>query len=60
MDFMDCQKQIERVANKIRVLETHAQKAQIRGIPFVEDTRLEFLEFLREQIEKKCKSIRHS
>jgi hypothetical protein len=57
MDPTECQKQIERLSNQIRTLEAQTKKTHIRGVPFTETARLEFFEFLREQTEKKCRSI---
>lgn len=59
MDPTECQKQLAHISSQILALETRARLSQMKGVPFSETSRLEFFEFLRDQFEKKCVSVRY-
>lgn len=56
MEPTDCQKQLERISAQILVLDTRAKQSQIKGIPFCESSRLEYYEYLRDNLERTCYS----
>ena len=52
MDPIDCQNHIAQISAQISALEKHASRAH-----FCETSRLEYYEYLRDQIEQSCHSI---
>lgn len=50
MDPIDCQKQLTELSYKIRALEIRATKQE----RFTEQSRLEYFEFLHEELAKQC------
>ena len=50
MDSIDCQKQLADISYKIRCLEIRATKQE----RFSEQSRLEYFEYLHEELVKQC------